>query len=299
MKCFCYKHSKFDANNSFFILEHLIMTGKKNILAILLLLFVAMGVQAAWVDTVMVRSEAMNTEVKVVYVVPDKAAGNCGQACPVIYLLHGHGGNAKSWITIKPELPRIADEKGIIFVCPDGKNSWYWDSPLNPAYRYETFVSDELVKYTDTHYATEADRQGRAIAGLSMGGHGALWNAIRHKDVFGAAGSTSGGVDIRPFPQNWDMSKQLGEFAANRKRWDEHTVITQIDKIQNGDLAIIVDCGEGDFFLEVNKALHQKLLERGIDHDFITRPGSHNSTYWNNSIDYQILFFEKFFSKRK
>ena len=97
------------------------MTGKKNILAILLLLFVAMGVQAARVDTVMVRSEAMNTEVKVVYVVPDKAAGNCGQACPVIYLLHGHGGNAKSWITIKPELPRIADEKGIIFVCPDGK----------------------------------------------------------------------------------------------------------------------------------------------------------------------------------
>lgn len=275
------------------------MTGKKNILAILLLLFVAMGVQAARVDTVMVRSEAMNTEVKVVYVVPDKATGNCGQACPVIYLLHGHGGNAKSWITIKPELPRIADEKGIIFVCPDGKNSWYWDSPLNPAYRYETFVSDELVKYTDTHYATEADRQGRAIAGLSMGGHGALWNAIRHKDVFGAAGSTSGGVDIRPFPQNWDMSKQLGEFVANRKRWDEHTVITQIDKIQNGDLAIIVDCGEGDFFLEVNKALHQKLLERGIDHDFITRPGAHNIVYWNNSIDYQILFFEKFFSRQK
>lgn len=275
------------------------MMKNKSILAGILLIFVAMGMRAAQVDTVMVESRAMNKGVKVVYVVPDKALGGQAQACPVIYLLHGYGGEAKSWITIKPELPRIADEKGIIFVCPDGKNSWYWDSPLNPAYRYETFVSSELVEYTDRHYQTVASRQGRAITGLSMGGHGALWNAFRHKEVFGAAGSTSGGVDIRPFPQNWEMSRQLGEFAANKKRWDEHTVINQIDKIQNGDLAIIFDCGESDFFLEVNKDLHKRLLGRGIDHDFITRPGVHNSAYWNNSIDYQILFFEKFFSNHK
>lgn len=275
------------------------MMKNKSILAGILLIFVAMGMRAAQVDTVMVESRAMNKGVKVVYVVPDKALGGQAQACPVIYLLHGYGGEAKSWITIKPELPRIADEKGIIFVCPDGKNSWYWDSPLNPAYRYETFVSSELIEYTDRHYQTVASRQGRAITGLSMGGHGALWNAFRHKDVFGAAGSTSGGVDIRPFPQNWEMSKQLGEFAANKKRWDEHTVINQIDKIQNGDLAIIFDCGESDFFLEVNKDLHKRLLGRGIDHDFITRPGVHNNAYWNNSIDYQILFFEKFFSNHK
>lgn len=275
------------------------MMRKRNILAGILLIFVALGMRAAQVDTVMVESRAMNKGVKVVYVVPDKALGDRAQACPVIYLLHGYGGEAKSWITIKPELPRIADEKGIIFVCPDGKNSWYWDSPLNPAYRYETFVSAELVDYTDAHYRTVAAPKGRAITGLSMGGHGALWNAFRHKDVFGAAGSTSGGVDIRPFPQNWEMSRQLGEFAANKKRWDEHTVVNQIDKIQNGDLAIIFDCGESDFFLEVNKDLHKRLLGRGIDHDFITRPGVHNSAYWNNSIDYQILFFEKFFSNHK
>lgn len=179
------------------------------------------------------------------------------------------------------------------------KNSWYWDSPVNSSYRYETFVSSELIVYTDSHYKTIAAPQGRAITGLSMGGHGALWNAFRHKDVFGAAGSTSGGVDIRPFPLNWQMNKQLGEYAANRKRWDEYTAINQIDKIENGDLAIIFDCGESDFFLEVNKELHQRLLGRGIDHDFITRPGTHNNTYWNNSIDYQILFFEKFFGKQK
>ena len=264
-----------------------------------LLLWVVLASQAARVDTVMVRSRAMDKDVKVVYVLPDKALGSNPQACPTVYLLHGYGGDAGNWLGVKPELPRIADEKGFVFVCPDGANSWYWDSPLNPSYRYETFVSSELVEYTDSHYKTIAAPRGRAITGFSMGGHGALWNAFRHTDVFGAAGSTSGGVDIRPFPQNWQMKEQLGEFADNKKRWDEHTVINQIDKIVNGDLAIIIDCGEADFFLEVNKDLHKRLLGRGIDHDFITRPGVHNSVYWNNSIDYQLLFFEKFFKGKE
>lgn len=191
----------------------------------------------------------------------------------------------------------IADEKGVIFACPDGKNSWYWDSPRNSAYRYETFISSELVKYTDEHYATIPKKSARAISGLSMGGHGALWNAIRHSDIFGAAGSMSGGVDIRPFPDNWEMKKQLGELAANEAVWDSHTVINQVDKLKNGDLALIVDCGESDFFLDVNRNLHKRLLECKIDHDFITRPGGHTGTYWNNSIDYHILFFCKFFSR--
>ena len=266
------------------------------LLAVLLLLLAAPSF-AARVDTLLVNSPSMNKDVQVIVVTPDAALGKKAVACPVIYLLHGYGGNAKTWIGVKPNLPQIADEKGIIFVCPDGKNSWYWDSPKNPSYRYETFISSELVKYIDEHYKTVADRKGRAITGLSMGGHGAMWNAIRHKDTFGAGGSTSGGVDIQPFPLNWEMAKQLGEFAHNKKSWDEHTVINQIDKIENGDLAIIIDCGESDFFLNVNKDLHNRLLARKINHDFITRPGGHTGKYWKNSIDYQILFFDKFFRK--
>lgn len=254
---------------------------------------------AAKVDTVMVKSPSMNKEIQVVMVIPDVALGINAKACPVIYLLHGYSGNARSWLGTKPELPQIADEKGIIFVCPDGKNSWYWDSPKDPSFRYETFVSKELVQYVDRNYKTDASPKSRAIAGLSMGGHGAMWLSIRHKDVFGACGSMSGGLDIRPFPKNWEMSKQLGDQASNNQLWDSHTVINQLDKIKNGDLAIIIDCGLGDFFLQVNKDMHNALVERKIDHDFILRPGVHNGPYWNNAINYQILFFSKFFNKKK
>lgn len=261
--------------------------------------WLVLPLKAARVDTLMVKSPSMNKEVQVVVVVPDVALAPDAVACPTVYLLHGYGGHAKTWIQVKPDLPRIADEKGIVFVCPDGKNSWYWDSPANPAYRYETFVSSELVDYIDRHYPTIAHRRARAITGLSMGGHGALWNAMRHKDVFGAAGSTSGGVDIRPFPKSWEMSKQLGDYDNHQEVWDRHTVINLLDGIQNGDLALIVDCGEDDFFLKVNREFHRRLLEKGIDHDFITRPGAHNGKYWNNSIDYQILFFSKFFQRKR
>ena len=115
----------------------------------------------------------------------------------------------------------------------------------------------------------------------------------------GAAGSISGGLDIRPFPTNWKMQNQLGEFASNKKRWDEHTVINLIPSLKDGDLAIIIDCGVDDFFLEVNRRAHQSLLDHNIKHDYIERPGAHNNAYWNNSIDYQLLFFHKFFAQPK
>lgn len=269
----------------------------KRFFGLTLFLFFSITLFAAKVDTLMVKSASMNKEVQVVVITPDGANNKATASYPVVYLLHGYGGNAKTWININPDLTAIADQRGMILVCPDGKNSWYWDSPKNLEYRYETFISHELIDYIDANYPTIAQKEGRAITGLSMGGHGALWNALRHKELYGAAGSTSGGVDIRPFPQNWNMANQLGEYMANRKIWDEHTVMNQIDKINNRDLALIIDCGEGDFFLEVNKELHKRLLGRGIDHDFITRPGEHNQPYWNNSIEYQLLFFDKFFKR--
>ena len=260
-------------------------------------LIACLGLQAAQVDTLMVRSESMNKDIKIVAIRPDKAVK--GERCPVIYLLHGYGGHAKTWIQIRPDLPEIADRDGIIFICPDGnRNSWYWDSPVVKESRYETFISKELINYVDTHFTTIADRSKRAITGLSMGGHGAMWNAIHHRDVFGAAGSTSGGLDIRPFPGNWDMKKYIGERDENLEIWNNHTVINQLDRLKDGDLAIIIDCGVDDFFLAVNKAVHERLLSQKIAHDFILRPGGHTGEYWKNSIGYQIKYFKKFFEKK-
>lgn len=271
---------------------------KRLLLLPITLLLCIVSLCAQQVDTVTIHSK-MGHDLKNVVILPKSyAEGNTRY--PVVYLLHGCGGNYASWITIKPELPQLASQYNLIIVCPDGLiNSWYWNSPLNKDMQFEDYISDEVIRYTDSHYRTIADRSARAISGLSMGGHGAMWNAIRHRNVFGAVGSISGGLDIRPFPTNWKMQNQLGEFASNKKRWDEHTVINLIPSLKDGDLAIIIDCGVDDFFLEVNRRAHQSLLDHNIKHDYIERPGAHNNAYWNNSIDYQLLFFHKFFAQPK
>lgn len=79
----------------------------------------SVGMQAAKVDTLSVHSDAMNKEVQVITICPDKAMA--GEKCPVLYLLHGYGGNAGTWLGIKPELPRIADKEGIILFVRTGR----------------------------------------------------------------------------------------------------------------------------------------------------------------------------------
>lgn len=247
-------------------------------------------------DTIQVFSRAMQKEIKCVVITPDKYKRS-KKKYPVIYLLHGYSDNYAAWPKkTNSRLLSKADELQALIVCPDGGyNSWYFDSEKDPKVRYETFISNELVNYIDANYKTINDRAGRAITGLSMGGHGALYLGIRHKNVYGAVGSTSGGVDILPFPDNWDIKKVLGDTVCCLANWQRNTVINVADDLKNGDLKLIIDCGVGDFFLEVNRRFHQKLLSMNIDHDYTERPGEHNDEYWNNSIDYQLLFFRKYF----
>ncbi len=241
-----------------------------------------------------IHSDAMDKNIPVTVLLPDGYAA--ADRMPAVYLLHGHGDNHKAWAD-KGQTGALADRYGTILVMPDGGvDSWYWDSPVDPACRYETFVIKELIPYIDRHYKTVADRSGRAITGLSMGGHGALYLAIRHQDTFSAAGSMWGGVDIRPFPNNWGMAKRLGTIDEHPENWESHTVTNMVDRLTPDSLKIIFDCGTGDFFYGVNCALHEKLLKAGIPHDFYQRPGVHNWDYWRNAVQYQMLFFGNWFN---
>lgn len=254
---------------------------------------------AQTVDTVEVYSEKMGRNIKNVVVLPEGYNKSSDVKYPVVYLLHGHGGKYDTWLKeTKKSLPQEVTKWQVIAVCPDGQNSWYWDSPINPKMQFETYVSKELISYIDKNYNTVASPKGRAVTGFSMGGHGGLWLGFNHSDVFGACGSMSGGVDIRPFPNNWNMRDWLGFYKDNKEVWEKHTVMNVLDKIEPGALSIIIDCGVQDFFYKVNEELHKELLYRNIGHEYITRPGGHTHSYWESAIDTQFLFFSKFFNKK-
>lgn len=268
----------------------------KGLLTLLTGILLALSSYAGTVDTIAVYSNSMKKDIKTVVIRPDHYKKL--KDLPVVYLLHGWSGNYRGWIKDAPQLVKKADDLQLIIVCPDaGFNSWYFDSPIDSSVRYETFVIRELVPYIDQHYKTRATRTFRAIAGLSMGGHGAMYLSIRHQELFANAGSMAGGVDIRPFPRNWDLSKKLGDSATHPQNWEKYTVTNVADALQPGQLNLIIDCGVDDFFLNVNREFHKKLLQKKVDHDYIERPGGHNGKYWGSAVDYQLLFFKKAFDK--
>jgi len=253
---------------------------------------------AAKVDTVTTYSPSMKKSIKAVVITPDSYPER--GKMPVLYLLHGYSGNYGSWPNDMPIIKELADRHQFIIVSPDGNfSSWYFDSPVDPTYNYETYISKELTNWIDNNFKTIDDRSGRAITGLSMGGHGGLFLGFRHQDVFGACGSMSGGVDIRPFPDNWDIAKRLGDEKTHPENWEKNTVINQLYLLTPNSMKIIFDCGTEDFFYPVNVRLHEELAYRKIPHDFISRPGQHNVAYWINSVKYQAQFFADFFNSNK
>lgn len=268
---------------------------KKTVFFLLIIIPTGLRVFAAKVDTVETYSPSMDKSIQAVVVTPDSYDNK--KIFPVLYLLHGHGGSIKSLIEGMPSIKVLADKYQFIIVFPDGAvSSWYFDSPIDSFMCYETYVSKELVEWVDKNYKTIAKREGRAITGISMGGHGGLYLGFRHQDVYGACGSMSGGVDIRPFPNNWNMSKRLGTQAQYLENWEKHTVMNQLHLLTPNSIKIIIDCGTDDFFYNVNVRLHRELKYRNIPHDFISRPGAHNWTYWSNAIKYQALYFAEYFA---
>jgi S-formylglutathione hydrolase FrmB len=267
-------------------------------------LFVLFGLHAfaGSVDTIEMKSDYLKKAVKFVVVQPSKKSkqNNTQERYPVVYLLNGYDGNYAQWSKTAPQLAKTSDDLKIIFVYADGgKSSWYFDSPIDSTSQYESYITKELVPYIDANFSTKTNSKSRAITGLSMGGHGAMYLAIRHSDLFGAAGSTSGGFDFRPFPKSWNLQNLLGVYESNKERWYDYTVMRQVELLKNNQLAIIFDCGVDDIFITVNRALHEKLLQLKIDHDYMERSGGHSHPYWRSSIDFQMLFFHQFFQKNK
>jgi len=268
-------------------------------LSILLLLIVFSNIlRAAVVDTVSINSASMKKSIKTVVIKPDVyAAGD--QRFPVVYLLHGFGGRYNNWIMRVPQLKQMADDLQLIIVCPDGaKGSWYFDSPVDSSYRYETFVGMEVPAFIDARYKTIADRKARAITGLSMGGHGGLFLGFRHADLFSACGSMSGALHVTVIRKGYEVEYRLGDTLANQKYWNDWSVLNVIDQKPVAPLAIMIDCGTEDRILPMSRMVHEKMIRLKIPHDYTERPGNHDWMYWSNAVQYQLLYFSKHFKQQ-
>ena len=251
----------------------------------------------ASIDTISIYSNAMHRNVKAIVIKPSDYAK--GKDFATVYLLHGAYGNYANWIKKVPALQTESDAYKMLIVCPDGAvNSWYFDSPIDSTYKFETHVAIEVPQYIDEHYKTKKDRKYRAISGLSMGGHGAMFIAFRHAETFGACGSMSGALAVSVINKGYDLNKRIGDFSTTNEYYKKWSVLNLIETKPKDSLAIIIDCGIDDFIYGMSKAAHEKLDSLKITHDYIVRPGKHDWKYWGNAVQYQLLFFRNFFNEK-
>ncbi len=259
----------------------------------------------AKVDTIEVFSEAMNKTLKAAVTTPSTYDGTA--QFPTLYLLHGGSGVFSDWhhkVTEPGLVNRMAEEYKLIIVTPGvGPSSYYFDSPVMDSVQYETYITAELIPHIDKTYKTLNRKESRAITGLSMGGHGAIMLSAKHPELFIAATSMSGvmNIDTRLWKVPEDFSKlrrsqqqeMLGKDLIYDAPFSTYTAVGLADQMKENGIALFMDCGVEDFLLETNRQMHQLLLENGTAHDYTERPGAHTWEYWTDALPFHLLFVDK------
>jgi S-formylglutathione hydrolase FrmB len=213
---------------------------------------------------------------------------------PVLYLLHGLFGHYDNWTT-HTKLPDYASQYRVIVVTPEGGDGWYTDSATVPSDKYETYVIEELIPDVQRRYRTIEAREGRAVAGLSMGGYGALKFGVKYPQTFVFAASLSGALgaaswthaDLGGLEAIWQTlvpvfgSQDSGARAAN----DLHKLYGELTPDRVAALPYIyLDCGTEDPLLQTNRSFVETLLTRKIPHEYRQLPGKHEWSYWDMQV---------------
>lgn len=214
-------------------------------------------------------------------IVPD----NCPKRCPTLYLLHGMSDDHTGWAR-RTLIERYVSNLPLIIIFPDGARSFYSDSRTNPYEVYETFLVQSLIPYVDQILPTIKNGKKRAIAGLSMGGYGALKLAMKYPDRFTAGFGFSGAYNFGHTHAHSDPRRAKEHMSIfGKKLMPENDVFALAKKLNPKRMPTIhFDCGLDDFCLSWNRKLHDHLDKFKISHTYEEHPGNHNWNYWNKGI---------------
>lgn len=230
-------------------------------------------------------------------------ASNEKKFYPVIYLLHGLTGHFDNW-TDRTKLAEYAAKYNFIIVTPEGGDGWYTDSVSAPNDKYESYIIEELIPEIDKKFRTLADRNHRAIAGLSMGGYGAVKFGLKYPEKFVLVGSFSGALGIVALPAKStatfpSIKNVFGEDESpTRKNNDIFRLARESAAEQIKALPFIYfDCGTEDFLFQSNRDFADLLVEKKIKHEFRQLPGGHTWTYWNTQVREFLEISERFINQ--
>jgi putative tributyrin esterase len=213
---------------------------------------------------------------------------------PVLYLLHGYFGNHTDW-NLRTALKSYLGQLALVVVLPDGENSWYANSYSEPGRRFEDYVVNDLLTYVAVHYSVDTLRQG--IAGLSMGGYGAVMLALKHPRTFQFAGSLSGAFSFphfledsvfQPLPNRMRSAAQDIFGPLRSKHRAEYDPFFLLRKSKGDSLPYfyfatgIQDDYRG--FLSAQRMLTDSMRALHVSYEYHETAGRHNWSFWDREI---------------
>lgn len=213
---------------------------------------------------------------------------------PVLYLLHGLTGHYTDW-TRRTKLSHYAAQYSLIIVTPEGNNGWYTDSANVPTDKYETYILDELIPDVQRRYRTLVTREGRAIAGLSMGGYGAIKFGLKHPEMFAFTASMSSAFGAASLTEKElkdpgvirdSVLQTFGSAdSPTRAANDVFKLAREVSTKKIAPLPYFYfDCGTEDFLFSDNRNLASLFVELKIPHEYRQLPGNHSWTYWEAQV---------------
>lgn len=220
---------------------------------------------------------------------------------PVLYLLHGLYGDYLNWDT-RTHLEAYARDLPLIIVMPDADDSWYTNSATVSQDKFEDYIAKDLISEVDEHYRTIRDRHARAIAGLSMGGYGAIKLALKYPDLFVFAGSLSGALNaaqdlatLRPEFRG-KLLEVFGNEGSSQRSENDVFLLLQNSSADSYPYFYLA-CGTDDFFVDTNRAFVLQLSSRKLAYEYHETPGGHSWEYWDTMLDPMLQALEQILNR--
>lgn len=211
----------------------------------------------------------------------------------VFYLLHGLSDDDTIWMR-RTSIERYVAGLPLVVVMPDGGRGFYTNAV--EGFAYEDDLIKDVIGLVDHTFPVKAERAGRAVGGLSMGGYGAVKLGLKHHELFCSVNSHSGALAFTREAKhalNHTTPEFVRVFGKSPKDGPEDPFAIA-ERVDHGRIpALRVDCGRDDFLIEQNRAFHEHLDALHIPHEYEEFPGAHDWTYWDKHVQEAVAFHAK------
>ena len=223
-------------------------------------------------------SEVLGVSTHANVILPQEALD--GRPVPVLYLLHGRSDDETAWLRWSA-IERHVSELRLAVVMPNGARSFYTDQAVG--YDYFTFISEELPATMRAFFPLSEAREDTFVAGLSMGGYGALKWALGKPGAVAAAASLSGALDVVGRERDDEWLANHG--SVERAQAVDDDLLALIDGLTaEASPALYVSCGTDDRLLAENRRFRDRAESRGLPLTYAALPGGHEWRLWDEEI---------------